>query len=229
MNDRYDVFIGNLPTTVSTERLRDLFSQAGKINHIWINRSFEKITYGFIGFANLFTAEKACNEFNGSKLDCQTINVRLSDRTNDNLKCKIKPNGSLLLELPKIKKMSKETLIKTHLAKDLRQNKEIGNDFVKACFEAEKIKLPNQFEIVKNLPEQPSLTALETTITRYFKQPAKKELKADFDLSKGKLLTNEQYDKFFNVQLTKQQPVKQEQKKKRPYSLDYRCVNDMFL
>ena len=58
---------------------------------------------------------------------------------------------------------------------------------------------------------------------------AKKELKADFDLSKGKLLTNEQYDKFFNIQLTKQQPVKQEQKKKRPYSLDYRCVNDMFL
>ena len=54
---------------------------------------------------------------------------------------------------------------------------------------------------------------------------AKKELKADFDLSKGKLLTNEQYDneqydKFLNIQLTKQQPVKQKQKKKRPYSLN---------
>lgn len=65
----------NLPTTVSTERLRDLFSQAGKINHIWINRSFKEITYGFIGFANLFTAEKACNEFNGSKLDVFSSSV----------------------------------------------------------------------------------------------------------------------------------------------------------
>ena len=81
MNDHYDVFIGNLPTTVSTERLRDLFSYAGKINHIWINRSFEKITYGFIGFANLYAAEEACNRFNNKKLDLFKITVRVSEQT----------------------------------------------------------------------------------------------------------------------------------------------------
>ena len=48
----------------------------------------------------------------------------------------------------------------------------------------------------------------------------------DFDLSKGKRLTTEQNDKFFNLQLTKPRPVTKEQKKTKPYALDYRSVCD---
>ena len=230
MTARYDVFIGNLPATVSTEKLKDLFGQVGQISHVWINRSFEKITYGFIGFANLFAAEKACNQFNDHELDFYKITVRLSDQTKLILKCKIRPRESILLELPKNTGSTKNHLVKLHLIKDLRENKEIAKDFAKACSEAENIPFPEKFEIVKTAPEQPNLTALETTVIRYFKStPEKKPLEVDFDLSKGKLLTNEQYDKFFNIQLTKPRPVTEKQKKTKPYALDYRCVCDIFI
>ena len=62
---------------------------------------------------------------------------------------------------------------------------------------------------------------LETTVLRYFKPTCEKN-----DLSKGKRLTTEQYDKFFNLQLTKPRPVTKEQKKTKPYALDYRSVCD---
>ena len=230
MTARYDVYIGNLPATVSTEKLKDLFSQVGQIMHVWINESFKKITYGFIEFANLFAAEKACNQFNGHELDFFKITVKLSNQTKLQLKCKIRPEKSILLELPKKTGICKNHLVKLHLLKDLRENKEIAKDFGKACSEAENIPFPEEFEIVKTAPEQPNLTALETTIIRYFKStPEKKPLEVDFDLSKGKLLANEQYDKFFNMRLTKPQPVTKQQKKTKPYALDYRSVCDIFI
>ena len=208
MNDYYDVFIGNLPATVSTERLQDLFTEVGKIDRIWINRSFAKVTYGFIGFANLYAAEEACNRFNNEKLDSFKITVRVSKKTK--LKLANKPkrfNNSILLELPKKKGPNKNHQVKLHLLKDLRQNKEIAKDFVQAWSEAENIVFPHKFEIVKTAPEPPSLTALESTVIRYFKSTdQKKPLQVDFDLSKGKLLTNKQYDKFFNIELTKLRP-----------------------
>ena len=48
--------------------------------------------------------------------------------------------------------------------------------------------------------------------------------------TKGKLLTNEQYDRFFNVQFTKPRPVVPAKKieKKRPFAFDYRSVCDDF-
>ena len=51
MTHSYEVYVGNLSTTVSTEILKKLFSQVGQILHVWINRSFDKITYGFVEFA----------------------------------------------------------------------------------------------------------------------------------------------------------------------------------
>ena len=229
MTNYYDVYVGNLSTTVSIEKLKDLFYQVGQISRVWINQSFKKITYGFIRFANLVAAEEACNRFNGQKLDFFQITVRLSNQTKLKLKCKVKrPNNSILLELPCKTAPTKNHLVKLNLLKDLRENKEIAKDFVQAYSEAENILFPQKLEIVKTAPEPPNLTALETTVIRYFKSTCgKKPLQVDFDLSKGKLLTNEQYDKFFNMQLTKLRPVSQPKPiKTKPIAYDYRSVID---
>ena len=51
-------------------------------------------------------------------------------------------------------------------------------------------------------------------------------MQVDFDLSKGKLLTTKQNDKFFNIQLAKPRPVReQKQNKTKPFELDYRGVS----
>ena len=227
----YEVYIGNLPTTVSTEKLKNLFSQVGQILHVWINPSYEKITYGFIEFANMVAAEEACKRFNDQKLDFFQIKVRLSEQTKLKLKFKpTRPNNSILLELPTKTGCSKNHSIKKILVKNLRENKEIVKDFTEACVEAENIAFPKKFEIVKTALEPPNLTTLETTVTRYFKPTCEKNtLQVDFDLSKGKLLTTEQYDKFFNMQLTKPRPVREQNKtnqNKIPFELDYRSVSD---
>ena len=226
LDHHYDVFIGNLQSTVSTEQLRDLFSQVGRINHIWINRSFEKITYGFIGFDNLYAAEEACSRFNNETFDSLKITVRVSEQTKLKTSAKRKTerhnDSSILLELSKKENKCKSYQLKLHLLKDLRQNKEIINDFIQAMSEAENITF-SDFNIVKTDPEPPSLTALESTIVRYFKSTdQKKPLQVDFDLSKGKLLTNQQYDKFFNLKLSKPRPSKTQ--RKVPFALDYRSV-----
>ena len=229
MDNHYDVFIGNLQSTVTNEQLRDLFSEVGKINRIWINRSFEKITYGFIGFDNLFAAEKACICFNDKEVDSLKITVRVSEQTKLKLSARSKEpnNDSILLELPKKKGLSKNHQVKLHLLKDLRENKEIAKDFVQAWSEAEEIALP-ELQMIKTAPEPPSLTALESTVIRYFKSTdQKKHLQVDFDLSKGKLLTNDQFDKFFNIQLTKPRPPQPPKpQKKIPIAYDYRSVVD---
>ena len=48
MTHLYEVYVGNLSTTVSTEKLKDLFSQVGQVLDVWINPQFKKITYGFV-------------------------------------------------------------------------------------------------------------------------------------------------------------------------------------
>ena len=167
---------------------------------------FKKITYGFVEFANLISAEDACEQFDDLKLDFVQIKVRLSEKTKNQLKLKKKEsnNKSILLELPK----------KKALVKDLRENKEIVEDFTKACLETENITFPQKCEIVKTAPELADLKTLETTIIRYFKPTCEKDnWEVDIDLSKGKRLTTEQNDKFFNLQLTKRQPQKQKTEK----------------
>ena len=228
MDNHYDVFIGNLQSTVTNEQLRDLFSEVGKINRIWINRSFDKITYGFIGFDNLFAAEEACNRFNGKQIDLFKITVRISEKTKLKLAAMPKKanDDNILLELPKKQGQTKNHQIKLHLLKDLKENKDIVKDFVKASFEVKNIASP-QLQMIKTAAEPSSLTALESTVIRYFKSnDQKKDLQVDFDLSKGKLLTNDQYDKFFNVKLTKPRPLQKPKKRRIPIALDYRSVVD---
>ena len=81
MSYSYQVYVGNLPTSITTEQLKDLFSQVGQVLHVWINTSFEKITYGFVEFDNVISAEDACERFNNLKLDSEQIKVRISERT----------------------------------------------------------------------------------------------------------------------------------------------------
>ena len=35
-NERYDVYVGNLSASITEEQLKNLFSQAGQVLHVWI-------------------------------------------------------------------------------------------------------------------------------------------------------------------------------------------------
>ena len=208
----YSVYVGNLPTTVSTEQLKNLFSQVDEVLDVWINPLYEHITYGFIKFLTEVAAQEACKQFNGLKLDYSQIKVNLSIKnetqsSNESSNKSTRKRDSILLELPKKTGVSKNHLVKINLLKTLRQNKDIVEDFKLACKEMEDISFSDVPHIIKTAVEPTDLTTLETTVTRYFKKPEKHTAKVDFDLSKGKLLTNEQYDRFFNVQFTKPRPV----------------------
>lgn len=211
----YSVLIKNLCATTTTAELKDLFKEIEEISDIWINQKYKKITYGFAEFSNLYFAEEACRRFDGHKLNSSQIQVRLSDETKRKMELRVRrPNNSILLEIPKKTKACKTHLAKVALLKTLRENKDIREDFQKACIEAETIVNHDKCEIVYTEPEQTDLKTLETTITRYFKPTKKKTLQVDFDLSKGKLLTNEQYDIFFNIQFTESRKPKTKPEKK---------------
>ena len=100
---------------------------------------------------------------------------------------------------------------------------------VNACFEMEQLTFDNKPEMIKTAPEEVNLDTIAQTVKRYYKPPLKKHnLKVDIDLSKGKLLTEQEYDKFFNLKLSKtplRKPTPKKEKEK-VYSLDYRTVND---
>ena len=226
MSHSYQVYVGNLPTSVSKEQLQNLFSQVGEVIQVWINPSFKKITYGFVEFASVISAEDACEKFNDLKLDFAQIKVRISDRTKNQLKLK-KKEPSLLIELSQKIGPSRGYLLKKALVKDLRENKEIVKDFKNACVEMENITFHQEPKIIKTTAPKTNLETLETTIIRYFNKPTNNNnnWQVDIDLSNGKCLTTEQNDKFFNLQLTKPRPLKKPKPEKR-FSLDYRSVCD---
>ena len=205
MDNCYSIYIGNLSITVTRERLQNLFSKVGEISSIWINYNHKTVTYAFIAFDHLIDAKKACEQFNGQKLDEFIIKVNLSKKTEQKIKLKLKysakrPNGSVLLELPKKTGCSNKELAIRILRKDLIEHNEIVKDYAEAYLQAENIPFANKPEIIKSAPETPDLATLETTIKRYFKPTCEKStLEVDFDLSKGKVLTTEQYEKFFNL------------------------------
>ena len=221
MTNSYDVYIGNLSTSVSIEKLRNLFSQVGQVLHVWINPLYKKVTYAFIEFANVFAAKEACKRFNNQQLDFYQIKVAISKRS----KRDSASDSILRKELPKKKGCSRNHTLKKILVKNLRENKEIVEDFKKACLETENIAFPRTLQMVKTAPERSDLATLETTFIRYFKPTCEKEtLQVDFELSKR--ITTEQYDKFFNMRLTKPRCVAEpkQNKKTRPFELDYRSV-----
>ena len=221
MTNSYEVYIGNLSTSVSIEKLRNLFSQVGQVLHVWINPLYKKVMYAFIEFANVFAAKEACKRFNNQQLDFYQIKVAISKRS----KRDSASDSILRKELPKKKGCSGNHTLKKILVKNLRENKEIVEDFKKACLETENIAFPRTLQMVKTAPERSDLATLETTVIRYFKPTCEKEtLQVDFELSKR--ITTEQYDKFFNMRLTKPRCVAEpkQNKKTRPFELDYRSV-----
>ena len=150
---------------------------------------------------------------------------------------KVKPSlkrveqKSILLDLPKITHCSKGHTVMTILHKNLRRNKDIVEDFKTACQEMDYLTDTDQCETVRTDPEPCTLETLEETIIRNFKKPRqKKQIPIDFDLTKGRKLTNEQYDKWFKMKLPMPEHQKQETetptKRKIPCVMDYRSVCD---
>ena len=233
MTESYEVYVGNLSTSVSKQELQSLFSQVGNILSIWINPKHKQITYAFIGFADLTTANEACKRFDNQEFYLHNIKVKMSFK---NIKIETS-SRSILLDLPKKKRCLKSHLLKKILVKNLKENPEIVENFKMACQEMENIADHNNYEMIKTNPEQCDIITLEETIIRNFETPRqKKTIPVDFDLSKGKLMSNEQSDKWFNLQLStprveqqqqqQQQPQTPKKQKKIPFELDYRSVCD---
>ena len=230
MTEYYEIYVGNLDSNTSNEKLKDLFSENDNVKSIWINPKYKPTTYAFIGFNNLKSANDACKRFDNYELNFLKLKVKKSFKT-----ISFKPEKGILLELEKKKRMSKSHLLKTILNKNLRQNKDIVKDFEMACQEMEYLTDADQCEIIKTNPEPCTLAALEETVVRNYEMPRqKKQIPIDFDLTKGKTLTNEQYNKYFKTQLSmpsQQQRQQQQQqteapKREKPYALDYRSVCD---
>ena len=232
MTEFFQVYVGNLLTSVLKEELEDLFSEVGDVAFVWINPKYEAITYAFIGFHDSDTAKEACKRFDNYELNFCKIKVKMSFK---NVCVNVVNKKSILLELPKKRGVSKSHLLKKLLTKDLKQNREIVEDFKMACQEMENVVDSNKCEMIKTNAEQCDLKTLEETIIRNFKKPRqKKTIDIDFDLTKGKVLSTEQSNKWFNLQFptttttTKATTTKANTttKKKIPFELDYRSVCD---
>ena len=230
MSESYEIYVGNLPTSVLKQELEDLFSQVGDVLNIWINPKYKQLTYAFIGFNDSDTANEACKRFDNYELDFFKIKVKRSFKN-----IEIRNAKSILLELPKKKGVSKSHALKKILSKNLRQNPDMIESFKMATEEMRYLTDSTQCEVVKTNPDQCNVETLEETIIRNFKKPRqKKPIPIDFDLTKGKLMSVEQSNRWFNLQFetttTQQQQQQQQQqqteivKKKIPFELDYRSV-----
>ena len=210
LDNSYDIYIGNLSTTVSREKLRNLFSQIGQILFVWINQKHQRFTYAFIAFYHLSDAKKACKQFNNQNLDGFVIKVCLSFKTKQKLANSVKMKNTtwspkrtgILLDFPRAERKipTKEDRIREILINDIvKQDRKFVTDLKDAFVEAENICF-QEFEITKTEPETPDLRTLETTVIRYFQSTTKKNSlfkEVDLDLSKGNNITVEQNDKLF--------------------------------
>ena len=211
----YDIYIGNLSSTISREKLRNLFSPIGQILFVWINQEHQKhqkFTYAFIAFYHLIDAKKACEQFNKQNLGGFEIKVCLSFKTIRKLNNSVKMRNTtwspkrtgILLEFPKKSKKipTKEDTIRKILRNDIfKQDRKFVRDFADALIEAENIRF-REFEITKTEPKTPDLETLETTVMRYFHSTTKQKSlfkEVDLDLSKGNNVTVEQNEKFFEI------------------------------
>ena len=196
----FDVYIGNLSTATSRERLKILFSEIGEILFVWINEKHKRFTFAFAGFCHLIDAKRACEQFNNKNLDETVIKVSLSFKTQQKLNNSVrKKRDGILLELPKrtgkkvptkedrIWKILKDDLVKTN-------SKEFVRDFGNALIETDDLISFNQCEIIRTEPETPDLKNLDNTIRRFFNKSSKANslFEVDFDLSKNNVITTKQ-------------------------------------
>ena len=207
MSNSYDVYIGNLSVATSREQLRELFSQAGEILFVWIKEAHQRFTYAFIAFYNLNDAKKACEIFNNQNLDGFIIKVNLSIRTQQKLSGSVRKktnDASVLLNLPKRegkKNPTGEDKLREILTENIKkQGESFVNLFTNALMELEDIT-SGKCELIKAEGEKPNLEALEDVVVRYYKPCKKNTLfkQVDFDISNGKVLTNEENMKYFKI------------------------------
>jgi len=72
------LYIGNLPWTVSEEKLKELFSKFGEITEATIiadRYSGRSKGFGFVTFASKESADAAIAEMNGKEIDGRAIKV----------------------------------------------------------------------------------------------------------------------------------------------------------
>ena len=207
MSNSYDVYIGNLSVATSREQLRELFSQAGEILFVWIKEAHQRFTYAFIAFYNLNDARKACEIFNNQNLDGFIIKVNLSIRTQQKLSGSVRKktnDASVLLNLPKRegkKNPTGEDKLREILTENIKkQGESFVNLFTNALMELEDIT-SGKCELIKAEGEKPNLESLEDVVVRYYKPCKKNTLfkQVDFDISNGKVLTNEENMKYFKI------------------------------
>lgn len=207
MSNSYDVYIGNLSVATSREQLRELFSQAGEILFVWIKEAHQRFTYAFIAFYNLSDAKEACQIFNNRNLDGFIIKVNLSIRTQQKLSGSVRKktnDASVLLNLPKRegkKNPTGEDKLREILTENIKkQGESFVNLFTNALMELEDIT-SGKCELIKAEGEKPNLEALEDVVVRYYKPCKKNTLfkQVDFDISNGKVLTNEENMKYFKI------------------------------
>ena len=98
MTESYEIYVGNLDSNTSNEKLKDLFSKIGDVSSIWINPKYKPITYAFIGFNDLKTANDACKRFDNYELNFFKLKVKKSFKT-----ISLKPEKGILLDLQKKK------------------------------------------------------------------------------------------------------------------------------
>lgn len=72
------LFVGNLPWSVTADKLKELFEQFGEITNVQLitNRNTGRSKgFGFVTFAKEEDAKKAVNEMNGKEIDDRKLTV----------------------------------------------------------------------------------------------------------------------------------------------------------
>ena len=191
MNDYFDVYVGNLSTSISEKQLQKFFAPFGDIDHVWINDTYRHRhhTYGFVTFYNLDDARKAC-QINNNKWV-----VNISQKTQQKLDRAVrkKSEKSILKdELPKIKQGTKKQVLEKILKQKVIEYQQEDKDFIvtfkNALIEIENNEpLSNEHKIIKHAPEKMNFKELENIVVRYY-EPVKKGNRLfkeiDFDLCK---------------------------------------------
>ena len=191
MNDYFDVYVGNLSTSISEKQLQKFFAPFGDIDHVWINDTYghRHHTYGFVTFYNLDDARKAC-QINNNKWV-----VNISQKTQQKLDRAVrkKSEKSILKdELPKIKHGTKKQVLEKILKQKVIEYQQEDKDFIitfkNALIEIENNEpLSNEHKIIKHAPEKMNFKELENIVVRYY-EPVKKGNRLfkeiDFDLCK---------------------------------------------
>ena len=113
MSNFFDIYVGNIPVTISQQNLRDLFSPMGQIASVWIKTSYDRVTYGFVSFYQLDDAKKACQTFNSKEFDKLMIKVNLSFKIEKKLSnCVTTEDLLMISSLPKTRHAKPSGIIK---------------------------------------------------------------------------------------------------------------------